>query len=163
MAVRCSRRDRGSDAHPLRPGAWQHGLTMTQPWASQLPSAIPLRDFLVAAAAPESDAAVCVFAPDESVEPNDRRGYAALVIAYSRFEEPVAILDDGCCALLIREGGVSAATAAARRILAQAGRMGLASRLRVGVAAVLDTPDDALLSARGGAAASTPGEVSGAA
>lgn len=136
---------------------------MTQPWAAQLPSAIPLRDFLVAAAAPETDSAVCVFAPDESVEPNDRRGYAALVIAYSRFEEPVAILDDGCTALLIREGGVSAATAAARRILAQAARMGLEMRLRVGVAAVTDTPDEALLSARSGAAGGSPGEVAGVA
>lgn len=132
-------------------------------WAAQLPSAIPLRELLVVARGLETDAALCVFAPDDTVEPADRRGYAALVIAYTRFDEPVAILEDGCCALLIREGGASAATAAARRILTEAGRVGLASRLRVAVCPVLDTAEDALLSARQGAASTAPGEVTQAA
>lgn len=136
---------------------------MSQPWVAQLPSAVPLRDFVVAAAEAASDAAVCVFAPDDSVEPQDRRGYAALVIAYSRFEEPVTILEDGCTALLIRDGGLAAGAAACRRILAQAARMGLESRLRVGMALVAGDPATALRAARTNAAKGEPGAIAGAA
>jgi len=136
---------------------------MSQPWVAQLPSAIPVRDFLAAATEAADDAAVCVFAPDDVIEPQDRRGYAALVIAYSRFEEPVTILDDGCTALLIREGGVSAAGAACRRIVAQAARMGLDSRLRVGLALVAGDAATALRSARTNAAKGSPGDIAGAA
>ena len=136
---------------------------MSQSWASQLPSAVSLRDLLAAAREAAEDAAVCVFAPDHSVEHGDRRGYAALVIAYSRFEEPVAILDDGCTALLIREGGVSSASAVAGRILAQAGRMGLAARLRVGVAAITESAEAALHAARAQADTGEPGRIAGAA
>jgi hypothetical protein len=136
---------------------------MSLPWASQLPAAVPLGALLAAAVEAGDDAAVCVFAPDATVEAGDRRGYAALVIAYTRFEEPVAILEDGCTALLIREGGVSAAAAAATRILNQAARMGLASRLRVGVAPIQRTPAEALKAARLEAASSLPGRIAGAA
>lgn len=136
---------------------------ITQPWAAQLPAAVPLSELLTAAEQSGDDAALCVFSPDETVEHGDRRGYAALVIAYTRFEEPVAILDDGACVLLIREGGPSSASACARRILAQADRMGLASRLRVGVAAILDGAGQALHAARDQAATGVPGEVAGAA
>jgi hypothetical protein len=136
---------------------------MSQPWVAQLPSAVPWRDFVAAATEAADDAAVCVFAPDDVVEPGDRRGYAALVIAYSRFEEPVSILDDGCTALLIREGGLPAAAAACRRIVAQAGRMGLESRLRVGLALIAGDPAVALRNARSSAARGVPGEIAGAA
>jgi hypothetical protein len=132
---------------------------MSQPWVAQLPSAVPLRDFLANAGESGPDAAICVFAPDDAVEPNDRRGYAALVIAYSRFEEPVTILDDGCTALLIREGGLDGAAAACRRILTQAGRMGLASQLRVGIAPVADNAPAGLRIARSNAAGNPPGEI----
>ncbi|HXA30195.1 MAG TPA: hypothetical protein VN193_15770 [Candidatus Angelobacter sp.] len=136
---------------------------MSQPWVAQLPSAVPMRDFAGAASEAADDAAVCVFAPDDVVEPQDRRGYAALVIAYSRFEEPVTILDDGCTALLIRDGGLAAAAAACRRIVAQAARMGLESRLRVGLALVAGDPGMALRLARTNAAKGLPGEIAGAA
>lgn len=136
---------------------------MSQPWVAQLPSAVPLRDFLAAATEAADDAAVCVFCPDDSVEPQDRRGYAALVIAYSRFEEPVTILDDGCTALLIHDGGLGAGAAACRRIVAQAARMGLESRLRVGVALVDGDPGSAVRSARSIASKGVPGEIAGAA
>ncbi|HEV7678012.1 MAG TPA: hypothetical protein VGQ42_05555 [Candidatus Dormibacteraeota bacterium] len=132
---------------------------MSQPWVAQLPSAVPVRDFMANAIESAPDAAVCVFAPDDSVHPGDRRGYAALVIAYSRFEEPVTILDDGCTALLIREGGTAAAAAACRRILGQASRMGLESRLRVGIGLIAGAPDLALRAARSAAAANAPGEI----
>lgn len=134
-----------------------------QPWAAQLPSAVPLSELLSAADQTAGDGAFCVFAPSEAIAPADRRGYAALVIAYSRFEEPVAILDDGACLLLIRGGGLAAAAAAARRVLTQAGRLGLATRLRVGVAQIVDGPDDALRTAQGLAGGGLPGEVAGAA
>lgn len=132
---------------------------MTQPWAAQLPDAMPLPELLAAARLAGDGAALCVFAPADTVTASDRRGYAALVIAYTRFEEPVAILEDGCCALLIREGGAAGATAAAQRILVEAGRVGLASFLRVGVAAVVESAEDALLAAREGAVRGVPGEV----
>jgi hypothetical protein len=133
------------------------------PWASQLPTAVPLSVLLGAAMEAGDGAALCVFAPDGTVEPGDRRGYAALVIAYTRFDEPVAILDDGCTVLLIRSDGVSGANAAATRILDQAGRMGLASRLRVGVAGIQGAPADALRSARSRADIGRPGQIAGAA
>jgi hypothetical protein len=136
---------------------------ISQPWAAQLPSAIPLGELLAVAQQAGEDAAFCVFAPDDSIELADRRGYVALVIAYTRFEEPVAILDDGCCALLIRDGGTSAASAAARRILTQAARLGLASQLRVGVATILGSPDAALRATRAEAAGCAPGAIAGAA
>jgi hypothetical protein len=136
---------------------------MSQPWVAQLPSAVPMRDFVTAANEAAPDAAVCVFAPDDAVESHDRRGYAALVIAYSRFEEPVTILDDGCTALLIRDGGLSAGASACRRILGQAARMGLESRLRVGVALIAGNPSTAVRSARGIAAQCEPGRIAGAA
>jgi hypothetical protein len=136
---------------------------MSQPWVAQLPSAVSLRDFLAAAAEAADDAAVCVFVPDDSVEPQDRRGYAALVIAYSRFEEPVTILDDGCTALLIRDGGLAAGSAACERIVAQAARMGLESRLRVGMALVDRDAAAALRGARSSASKGSPGEIAGAA
>jgi hypothetical protein len=136
---------------------------MSQPWVAQLPSAVPMRDFVAAANEAASDAAVCVFVPDDTVEPQDRRGYAALVIAYSRFEEPVTILDDGCTALLIRDGGLLAGAAACRRILNQAARMGLESRLRVGMALIAGDPATALRSARSNAAKGEPGAIAGAA
>jgi hypothetical protein len=139
------------------------GRDMSQPWVAQLPSAVPMREFVAAATEAADDAALCVFAPDDTVEPQDRRGYAALVIAYSRFEEPVSILDDGCSALLIREGGLGAGAAACRRIVAQAARMGLASRLRVGVALVAGDPAIGLRNARSIAAKGEPGEIAGAA
>jgi hypothetical protein len=132
---------------------------MSQPWVAQLPSAVSIRDFMANAIESGPDAALCVFAPDDSVEPGDRRGYAALVIAYSRFEEPVTILDDGCTALLIREGGTAAGAAACRRILGQASRMGLESRLRVGIALIAGAPDFALRAARSAAASNPPGEI----
>ena len=136
---------------------------MSQPWVAQLPSAVPMPEFLAAARDAAEDAAVCVSAPDDSVEPQDRRGYAALVIAYSRFEEPVTILDDGCTALLIRDGGAHAGTAACQRIVAQAARMGLESRLRVGLALTGGDPATALRAARSNAARGVPGEIAGAA
>jgi hypothetical protein len=136
---------------------------MSQPWVAQLPSAVPMREFVAAAIEAAADAAVCVFAPDDVVEPQDRRGYAALVIAYSRFEEPVTILDDGCTALLIRDGGLAAGTAACNRIVAQAARMGLESRLRVGMALVAGDPATALRIARSSAAQGLPGQIAGAA
>jgi hypothetical protein len=136
---------------------------INQPWAAQLPAAIPLSELLHVAEQAGEDAAFSVFAPDDSVELADRRGYVALVIAYTRFEEPVAILDDGCCALLIRDGGTSAASAASRRILTQAARLGLASQLRVGVAPIHDSPEAALRAARIEAASGEPGAIAGAA
>jgi hypothetical protein len=134
-------------------------------WASQFADAVSLSDLAAAARQAGEDAAVCVFVPDETVEFGDRRGYAALVIAYSRFEEPVAILEDGGTALLIREGGVAAAAAVAARILAQAARMGLASRLRAGVAALSGwgSVEAALRWARTEADAGEPGQIAGAA
>lgn len=136
---------------------------MSLNWASQLPTAVPLSVLLAAAMEAGDDAALLVFAPDDAVERGDRRGYAALVVAYSRFEEPVAILEDGGTVLLIRTGGVAGAHAAATRILTQATRMGLASRLRVGVAALHETPADTLRTARSRAEIGRPGQIAGAA
>ena len=53
------------------------------------------------------EGACCLFVIDEAIPASARSGYAALVIAYARANEPVTILEGGAAALLIRDGGVA--------------------------------------------------------
>lgn len=130
---------------------------------SLLPWQVTRAEFLRSAAAVGSGGACCVFVIDDAIPLSARPGYAALVIAYARADEPVCILHDGAAALLIRDGGTASASVAARRVLGQMQRLSLEQTLRVGVAALGNDPDDAMSTARAAAVAGAPGAISVAA
>jgi hypothetical protein len=126
---------------------------------SQLPWAVTRSEFERAAAEVEQDGAVCVFVIDDSIPKDARSGYAALVIAYARADEPVLILEDGGAALLIRDGGTAAGEVAARRVLNQMRRLALNRTLRAGVVSLAGDPDAAVRAARNAAENGSAGEV----
>ncbi len=132
---------------------------MELPPISQLPWAVGHDRFLAAAGAVTGEGACCLFLIDESIPASARSGYAALVIAYARANEPVTILEGGAAALLIREGGVSSGQVAARRLLKQMHKLGLQETLRAGVAPLRDGVADALVQARALAVGAPAGEV----
>ncbi len=136
---------------------------MDLPPISQLPWAVGHDRFLSAAAAVTGDGACCLFVIDESIPASARSGYAALVIAYARANEPVTILEGGAAALLIRDGGVSAGQVAARRLLNQMSKLGLQATLRAGVAPLTGGVDHAIATARALATGASAGEVAVAA
>ncbi|MBJ7593884.1 MAG: hypothetical protein JF886_03320 [Candidatus Dormibacteraeota bacterium] len=132
---------------------------MELPPISQLPWAVGHDRFLAAAGAVTGEGACCLFVIDESIPATARSGYAALVIAYARANEPVTILEGGAAALLIREGGVASGQVAARRLLQQMSRLGLQDTLRAGVAPLGGGVDAALARARELAVGASAGEV----
>jgi hypothetical protein len=136
---------------------------MELPPISQLPWAVGHDRFLAAAGAITGEGACCLFVIDEAIPASARSGYAALVIAYARSNEPVTILEGGAAALLIREGGVASGEVAARRLLTQMSRLGLRETLRAGVAPLFGGVDDALAQARALASGASAGEVAVAA
>jgi hypothetical protein len=129
------------------------------PPISQLPWAIGHDRFVAAAEAVTGDGACCLFVIDETIPASARSGYAALVIAYARANEPVTILEGGAAALLIRDGGVAAGVVAAKRLLKQMSKLGLQQTLRAGVAPLSRRVDGAIEAARDLAASADAGEV----
>jgi hypothetical protein len=117
------------------------------------------REFL-AAARGASDAACLVFVIADSVPQAARAGFAQLIIAYARENEPVTVADDGTSALLIREGGMEAGRIVAERIFTKMRGISLGTTLRAGVAPLLGDPDSAVKVARSLAEAAGPGTVS---
>jgi hypothetical protein len=126
---------------------------------AQLPWQVPYEALLREAADVRDAGAIAVFVIDDQIPAAARSGYAALVMAYAREHEPVAILDDGTAVLLVREGGVNAATIAASRVLAQIRRLSLQDTLRAGVAPLANDPGVSVERARATAATGTAGEV----
>lgn len=103
--------------------------------------------FLDAAANVESDGACCTFVVDPSIPARAREGYAALVMAFTRTNEPVAIVD-GAAVLLITAGGTGAAQIAAQRVLDQLAKLNLEQTLRTGIAALTSDINATLQKAR---------------
>jgi hypothetical protein len=132
---------------------------MELPPISQLPWAVGHDRFLAAAGAVTGDGACCLFVIDETIPASARSGYAALVIAYARANEPVTILEGGAAALLIRDGGVTSGQVAARRLLQQMSRLGLQETLRAGVAPLTGGVEGAMARARELAVGAPAGEV----
>jgi hypothetical protein len=132
---------------------------MELPPISQLPWAVGHDRFMSAAAAVTGEGACCLFVIDESIPATARAGYAALVIAYARANEPVTILEGGAAALLIRTGGVKSGEIAARRLLRQMSKLGLQETLRAGVSALADGVDGAITRARELAVSAPAGDV----
>lgn len=129
------------------------------PPISQLPWAIGHDRFAAVAEAVTGEGACCLFVIDEAIPASARSGYAALVIAYARANEPVTILEGGAAALLIRDGGVAAGVVAAKRLLKQMSKLGLQQTLRAGVAPLTGAVDGAIEAARDLAAGADAGEV----
>jgi hypothetical protein len=132
---------------------------MELPPISQLPWAIGYDRFVAAAGAVTGDGACCLFVIDEAIPASARAGYAALVIAYARANEPVTILEGGAAALLIRDGGVNSGVVAAKRLLKQMSKLGLRETLRAGVSSLDGGVEEAIASARELAVSAAAGEV----
>jgi hypothetical protein len=126
---------------------------------SQLPWQVTQEEFERTAAEIGADGACCAFVIDSSIPQSARSGYAALVIAYARADEPVCILGDGSAILLIREGGTNSGEVVAKRILAQMRRLSLDQTLRAGVVPLASDAQGAMASARSAAEAGEPGTV----
>ena len=133
-------------------------MTENQP-ISQLPWQVTPEEFMRAAAEIAEGGACCMFVIDASIPTSARSGYAALVIAYARADEPVCILEGGAAALLVRSGGVASAETVARRVLTQMRRLSLDSTLRAGVVPLSADPAATLAAARTTAEAAPAGDV----
>ena len=132
---------------------------MELPPISQLPWAIGHDRFVAAASAVTGEGACCLFVIDETIPASARSGYAALVIAYARVNEPVTILEGGAAALLIRDGGVASGLVAAKRLLKQMSKLGLQQTLRAGVSPLSEGVDRGIEAARELAVHGAAGEV----
>jgi hypothetical protein len=126
---------------------------------SLLPWQVPLTEFIRKAGDAGVDGACCVFVVDPSIPQAARGGYASLVMAYSRADEPVCVLEDGAALVLVREGGVASGKALAKRVLVQMRRLALDTTLTAGVALIGDDPGQAVTAARSAAASVSAGQI----
>jgi hypothetical protein len=115
---------------------------------SQLPWAVTRAEFLATAHDTGSDGACLVFVISDEIPPGARAGYAQLIIAYARANEPVTIDRDGTSFLLITEGGVDAGGTVAARVFGLMRRISLETTIRAGVAALDGDPEAAIVTAR---------------
>ncbi|MFN2450722.1 MAG: hypothetical protein ABR541_00020 [Candidatus Dormibacteria bacterium] len=120
-------------------------------------------EFTNAAGGLGAEGACSVFVVDEMIPATARPGYAALVMAYVRSGEPVTVSSDGVAALLITSGGLDSAAIASRRIIDEAGRLGLANTLRAGIALLEGDAAGAVGRAREAATSGAAGGVATAA
>jgi hypothetical protein len=133
---------------------------MTEPRTiSILPWQVTLTEFTRRAGDLGTDGACCVFVVDPSIPQAARGGYASLVMAYSRADEPVCVLDDGAALVLVREGGIVSGKALAERVLAQMRRLALDLTLTAGVTLIGDDPTQAVAAARSAAESVAAGEI----
>jgi hypothetical protein len=130
---------------------------------SLLPWQVTLDEFTKSAIEVGPDGACCVFVVDPSIPRAARAGYSSLVMAYSRADEPVCILDDGAAIVLVREGGDASANALAQRVLGQMRKLALELTLTAGVAVLGDNPAGAVDAARTAAESVAAGQVGTAA
>lgn len=126
---------------------------------SLLPWQVTLDEFTKSAAAVGPDGACCVFVVDPSIPAAARGGYASLVMAYSRADEPVCILEDGAAIVLVREGGHASANALALRVLGQMRKLALDLTLTAGVAVLGADPGGAVDAARTAAELVPAGQI----
>ncbi len=126
---------------------------------TQLPWQVTLDEFTRAAREVAEGGACCVFVVDPSIPTRARGGYASLVMAYSRADEPVCVLDDGTALVLVREGGTGSADALANRVMALMRKLALDVTLTAGVSALGADPSQALAAARAAAASVPAGQI----
>jgi hypothetical protein len=126
---------------------------------SLLPWQVTMAEFTQKAAEVAADGACCAFVVDPSIPQAARGGYASLVMAYSRADEPVCVLDDGAALVLVRDGGIASGKALAERVLAQMRRLALELTLTAGVALIGGDPGAAVTAARAAATSVAPGQI----
>jgi hypothetical protein len=126
---------------------------------SLLPWQVSLAEFTRSAIEVGPDGACCVFVVDPSIPSAARSGYASLVMAYSRADEPVSVLQDGAALVLVREGGTASGHALAHRVLGQMRKLGLDLTLTAGVALFRDDPRRAISAARAAAESVPAGQI----
>jgi hypothetical protein len=126
---------------------------------SLLPWQVSLDEFTRSALEVGPEASCCVFVVDPSIPSAARGGYASLVMAYSRADEPVCILEDGAAIVLVREGGNASGKALAERVLGQMRKLALELTLTAGVALAGDDPVKGIAKARAAAGAVPAGQV----
>jgi hypothetical protein len=130
---------------------------------SLLPWQVSLAEFTRSATEVGPDGACCVFVVDPSIPAAARSGYASLVMAYSRADEPVCVLNDGAAVVLVREGGTASGEALAQRVLGQMRKLALDLTLTAGVALLGNDPGRAITSARAAAESVPAGQIGTAA
>jgi hypothetical protein len=126
---------------------------------SLLPWQVTLAEFNQTAGEVGSDGACCAFVVDSSIPPAARGGYASLVMAFSRADEPVCVLDDGAALVLVRDGGIASGKALAERVFVQMRRLALELTLTAGIAAIGDDPTQVAAAARAAAESVPAGQV----
>jgi hypothetical protein len=126
---------------------------------SLLPWQVTMAEFTQKAAEVSAVGACCAFVVDPSIPQAARGGYASLVMAYSRADEPVCVLDDGAALVLVRDGGIASGKALAERVLAQMRRLALELTLTAGVALIGGDPGAAVTAARAAATSVAPGQI----
>ena len=126
---------------------------------SLLPWQVTMAEFTQKATEVSADGACCAFVVDPSIPQAARGGYASLVMAYSRADEPVCVLDDGAALVLVRDGGIASGKALAERVLAQMRRLALELTLTAGVALIGGDPGAAVTAARAAATSVAPGQI----
>jgi hypothetical protein len=140
----------------------EHGTiaAMSEPRTmSLLPWQVTMAEFTQKAAEVSAVGACCAFVVDPSIPQAARGGYASLVMAYSRADEPVCVLDDGAALVLVRDGGIASGKALAERVLAQMRRLALELTLTAGVALIGGDPGAAVTAARAAATSVAPGQI----
>jgi hypothetical protein len=126
---------------------------------SLLPWQVSLDEFTRSALEVGPEASCCVFVVDPSIPAAARGGYASLVMAYSRADEPVCILEGGAAIVLVREGGNPSGNALAQRVLGQMRKLGLDLTLTAGVALLGNDPANGIAAARAAAVGVSAGLV----
>ena len=158
-------RRRGLSAPRGRPGELispqpqppcHHGDDVKSQALSHLPWAVTRAEFLATARDTGSDGACLVFVISDEIPPSARAGYAQLIIAYARANEPVTIDGEGTSTLLITEGGVDAGAVVADRVFGLMRRISLDTTIRAGVAALAGDPEVAISTAHRRAERATP-------
>ncbi len=126
---------------------------------SLLPWQVTLAEFTGKAGEVRGEGACCAFVVDPSIPQAARGGYASLVMAYSRADEPVCVLDDGTALVLVRDGGINSGKALAERVLVQMHRLALDRTLTAGVSLIGEDPGHAVTAARAAAVSVPPGHI----
>jgi len=129
------------------------------PALSHLPWSVTLPEFLHTARDTGGEGACLVFMVADEIPPGARAGYAQLIIAYARANEPVTIGSDGTSVLLITEGGLEAGRVVADRVFTLMRRISLATTIRAGVAPLDGNPEAAIALARARAERAAPATV----
>ena len=115
---------------------------------SHLPWSVTRAEFVNTARDTGDGGACLVFLVADDIPSAARAGYAQLIIAYARANEPVTIDPDGTSVLLITEGGVAAGRVVAERVFHLMRRISLETTIRAGVAALGGDPEAAIAIAR---------------